>query len=212
MSFLTGNLMDLLGAGLGAAAGGLANTDAARTGYSSNSSTQSGAGSSRRWLLPQQQDLLSPLMDRIKALTTDPSAGLEPIRQGLKTNVNENYSGMEDTLSSKLLSHGAASGKFGTAVRTADLARRSQLSGVDAQMAQMGLQQQNFGTSAAEQMLGMNFGTDTSNSMSSSQNGQYTVPGSVGGGAFLGGLDTLMTLLQLQAKLKGTSGGGPSLI
>ncbi len=112
--------------------------------------------------------------------------------------VNDNYSGVNDKLRTQAYGNGSEgqSGKFGTAQVQTDLARRNALSDVDNQASVTASQIPFTAAQLAEQFLGMNFGskTDTSGSSTTTQDskqtgestGNYTGPGSPATGAAAG--------------------------
>lgn len=205
-----GTIAKILGpamVGAGAASSALSGTEAARTYRNSGTENTSGTGRTRRLLRKQQEDMLDPLATRATQLMTNPAATLEPIRQARRGAVNESFSGVEDGLAEKLLAFGGGkSGKFGTALRQAEMARLGGLAGVDADMTQLILDQQREGSSLAERLLGMTFESETSDSRTGSSASSGVAPGSslasgIAGGA--SGISSLMTLLQLDKLLKG---------
>lgn len=196
--------------GLAALTGGLANTEAARTGRTGASgSNSSSSGSRRRRVLTPGQTLLSGVLqntaiDRI----TNPGAIAEPLRVAARENVNQNFAAVPDAVRAKYGTTGQASGKLGRAGREAEVARAGALSGVDADFNRLILGLQDSGIGLGERLLSQNFedevtgyGTNAFN-----QQGFNTAPGSAAAGALTGGLQMFATLAALSRFLEG--GGG----
>lgn len=131
----------------------------------------------------------------------DPGAGLEPLRAAARTGVNSTYSGAEDTIAGKLLTHGGRSGKFGKAVMGTELARLGELGGVDMDFSRLMLEQQDRGSSLAERLLGIAFENEGGTTSTGSQSGTSTLPGSVAGGALAGATGVLAQMEQMALML-----------
>jgi hypothetical protein len=192
--------MGLLLTGLGAATGALGNTRAART--STSSSTTGGSynnsGGFRRFLAPEQQDILSQLKSRATGQMTDPSAGLAPLRNASVNSINNSAAAVPGALAARFLGSGAnRSGKYGRAARIAETGRLGAIANVDNQVGQMALQRQDEGSQLLERLLGMNFGSDTtaSGSQDGFSNGSQTGAGSSLAGGLGGGLATWQALM-----------------
>lgn len=191
-------------AGGSVASGILGNRKSARTTESASKTASSSVNRSRRVLRPEQEGLVGPVSGYANRLLTDPAAGLEPIRAGMRNTVNSSFSGVDAGLRDKMLaSGGSASGKYGKAVLGADLARRGALAGVDTDVAQMILQQQNQGASLAERLLSVPFEQEVSGSNTGTMAGTGTLPGSMLAGGMNSGLDAITTLFMLDKMLKG---------
>jgi hypothetical protein len=94
---------------------------------------------------------------------------LAPLRTAGRNQINAAYSGVPQRLADKLMSFGGArSGKFGRAMREAEMGRLSSLSGLEGDLAGMGLQAQMGGASLAEQLLRMDFGSTSTGETSTS--------------------------------------------
>lgn len=192
--------MGLLLTGLGAATGALGNTRGART--STSSSTSSGSfsntGGFRRYLAPEQSDVLGQLKQRATGMIANPGAGLEPFRAAAVNSVNRSAGALEPSLRARYLGSGAnRSGKYGRAQRLAETARLGAIADVDNQYGQMALQRQDEGSQLLERLLGMNFGSDTasSGSQSGTSSGSQTGAGSAAAGGLDMGLATLLKQL-----------------
>ncbi len=105
-------------------------------GYSSQdqsgTSKTSGTSTTSRALTPYQTQLQSPVFSQIMQQLQDPSKTVEPFRVQARNQVNQNYTGLADSLRNQFFTTGGgASGKYGAATLQGDLARRGQLSDVD---------------------------------------------------------------------------------
>ena len=210
-------------AGGSALAGALGNRASARTStqqqqsqqqqQSSASSTSTGSQSDRRALSPEQIAAMSRLGTFSESLMNDPMAGLEAIRSGALNRVNANYGGAIDAIKAKLLANGAGgSGKFNRAVRGTELSRIGDLSGLEANFANLASQRQIQGAGLAQGLLGVNLGSDststttqaanTSSSGSSSSSGTGVAPGNAAAGGLGAGLDVLGFLLGQNTRLR----------
>lgn len=115
---------------------------------------------------------------------------LAPLRTAGRNQINAAYSGVPQRLADKMLAFGGRSGKFGRAMREAEMGRLSSLSGFEGDLAGMGLQAQMGGASLAEQLLGMDFG--------STMTGKTT----------MSPWNTVLSGLGLAAGIAGGGGGG----
>lgn len=175
------------------------NTTTSGSSNSSGNASQAGTGTTTRNLTPYQDQLQSPLFKLISGLMTNPQATIAPFQNQARENVNQNYSGIGDTLRKKFLSTGGGeSGKFGDALIGSDVSRRSDLSKVDNDYSQLGAQLPITAAGLAQQFLGQNFGQTTTNSQvgnstNQSQNQSTTTQNS--GNPLLTGLGTFASLL-----------------
>lgn len=202
--------MGLLLTGLGAATGAIGNTRAARTSTFNNSSGGSYAntGGVRRFLAPEQQDILSQLKSRATGQMANPGAGLEPFRASAVNSINNAAGAVEPSLRAKFLGSGAnRSGKFGRAQRLTETARLGKIADVDNQVGQMALQRGDEGSQLLQRLLEMNFGSDTtaSGSQDGFSNGSQTGAGSPLAGGLGGGLATWQSLMN---QFLAAGGGG----
>lgn len=188
--------MGLLMTGLGAAAGAMGNTQAARTSRSSGTSGNRFGSSVRRTLLPEQQDALAALRSRAGSLMTNPAGGLAPFRQAASNAVNNSFAGADTSLRARFLGSGAnRSGKYGRAARLTETARLGKLADVDNQIGQMALAREDEGSALLERLLNMNFGSESSGGNESSFSQTGVAPGSAAAGGIGGGLATFQGLL-----------------
>lgn len=148
-------------------------------------------------------ELLGGLMEQYVG---NPQAYIEPIRMAQREAVNQNFAGADTTLRERYArGAGGASGKFGTAARQVDLARRSALTGVDTDALMKILDIQQGGAGIAQYLLGQTFGTTTSGTENRqySSSGTSNQPGNMLGGGLSGGLGTLSSLIGLNKILGG---------
>ena len=158
-------------------------------GNRSKKSTQTSSSTRKRILTPVQQNIEGQLGSLLSRRLTDPGAGLEPIRTAARETVNQGYSGAVDTILSKLLSSGQrSSGKAGRAVMETELSRLRDLGGVDSMIAKMMLDREDRTASLAEQLLGINFGEESTGT------GSATTPENMLGGGVGAGMETASLL------------------
>lgn len=148
---------------------------------------------------------MSALRDRLSSysqnLMTDPSAGTAPIRAAAQERINRRYAAMPDTISRQMAARGyGSSGNFGNTMYQTAYQRSGELSDLDAQMANLILQQKSQGASLSEQLLNLTRGTTTTGNTPS------TVASDVlqSSGNALNNVATLMTLSKLMK-----TGGAP---
>lgn len=129
----------------------------------SNLYNQSGSqsGTTTRVLTPEQLAAQTQLTQIIHALATNPDQFLAPAKNNARNDVNENYAGLADSLRQQFMgtTGGGGSGKFGTSVLSADLARRKSLSDVDTTFDLAKSSAPLTAAQLSQQLLGMNFGT-----------------------------------------------------
>lgn len=184
----------------------LGNRQSARTQTTNQTTSNASTTRRRRILRPEQEPLLGTLASRATELLTNPGAGLGPIRLARRNQVNADFAGIEDTLADRMLAHGGrASGKFGRAVREANVARLGALSGVDADLARTVLEQQERGSNLMERLLAMAFDDEVGTSGTSSMSGTNVLPGSMAAGGVNAGLETLTALMAINRLLQGGS-------
>lgn len=124
------------------------------------------------------------------------------MKTAAQDNVNRRYASMPGKISQSMAARGfGSSGNFGNSMYASDFQRSGDLSDLDAQFAQMGINQQNQGASIAQQMLAMTRGSTTTGTGPSTA----LSDGFQSGGNALSNLGTLFTLQKL---LKGGGGGG----
>ena len=167
----------LLMGGLGAAGGALSSKQKQTQEQQSKSTStenSSSTGTTTKTLLPEQQQALAQLMPYIGQLLGGNNAGLDPLKQFTRSQVNSNYGQFEDALRTKLGRSGGKSGKLGTATRAMELSRLGQLSGVDADFAKMFLDEQSKGANLGMGLLGMNFGQTATQQGTATRNTEGT--------------------------------------
>ena len=201
MSFLSPWVQLALTAG-NAVGSALNSRRGARTSSFSRSESQSGVTMTRRRLLPEQEEALGLLSDRIRTMLTAPEAGLRPLRLAQRSKVNATFSAAPTALAAKFLRSGQPSGKYGRAARMTELARLGELSDVDTAFAGYSIDRRDRALSLAERLLAQNFGTDVSTSMAAKSAGTGVGPGSALGSAVSGGLEALTTLMTINRILQ----------
>jgi len=135
-------------------------TSGTTTGTTAGTTTGTETGTTARVLTPQQQAAQESLAKTISQISTNPQAFLAPAQNQAREGVNQNYSGLADNLRQQFLSGsgGGASGKYGTAALTGDLARRGALSNVDTTFGAAAGMLPITGAGLAQQFLGTNLG------------------------------------------------------
>lgn len=198
-------------AGLSALAGGLGNTQAARTTTTNGTQSQTGGSSATtsRNLAPQQQSSLDTLGPLIQQMIANPGSITEPIRQSNRQAANAAFTGQPQAIADQFGTGGGASGVSGKVQVASDLARRSSLAGADQAANLQQAQVQQGGAGLAMQLLGQNFGSTTSGTTDSttSSNGTSIGPGSAAGGAVGGGLSGLAAMMAMMGMMGGGGGG-----
>jgi hypothetical protein len=148
------------------------------------------SGTTARVLTPEQQQAQTQLTQTIHALATNPQQFLAPAQNQGRNDVNDNYSGLADSLRQQFLGTpgGGGSGKYGSAALQGDLARRKQLSDVDSSFAQQGAMLPVTAAGLSQNLLGMNMGQTSTGSTSTSGSSTQTGSGhSEGSGTEFGG-------------------------
>lgn len=219
----------------GAVAGGFGNSTGARTGTYSNqnqytngytsTSGSSGTSTTTKNLSDFQKAIEPDLYGYGLGLIKNPSQYIDPIRKAATAQINQNYSSAPSGIAQKMLAYGGSkSGKFGKAMVQSELARYSDINNLNGQLAPLTMQQQNFGANLLQQMLGLNYGSTTTNnntatnsgvnSGTSSGSGINIAPGSTIAGALQGGLNGLgiLAIINQMLKAQGSSpsGGDPN--
>lgn len=140
------------------------------------------SGTTTRVLTPEQLAAQTQLAQLIHKLATNPDQFLAPAKNNARDDVNNNYSGLADNLRQQFMgtTGGGGSGKFGTSVLSADLARRKSLSDVDTQFDLAKSSAPLTAAQLSEQLLGMNFGTTSTGTTANTgtSNGTNTQTGS----------------------------------
>ena len=148
----------------------------------SNLYNQSGtqSGTTSRVLTPDQLTAQSQLTQIIHSLATNPDQFLAPAQNQARNQVNDNYSGLADSLRQQFMANpgGGSSGKYGQAALQGDLARRAQLSNVDTTFATEKSQLPLTAANLSEQLLGMNMGTTSTGATNNTGTSSGTSTGS----------------------------------
>jgi hypothetical protein len=193
------NPLSLILGGAGALAGAFGNKSRTSTAKSNSQYSNQQSGTSQRILLDEQQQMIPLYTSLMQKRLLDPEAGLQPIGDAMKNNVNASFSRMPDLIRKKFGRTGA-SGKAGMASRMAETARLGKLSDTEAQYWQMVLGQQEQGAQGALNFLGQNFGQQQTGYSSGTQSGtqESTMPSSMLEGGFGGGLNGLLGGMKLK--------------
>ena len=136
--------------------------------------------------------------------TSDPNAGLAPLKTAAMERINRNYAGAPNRVTTQLAKRGyAGSGQLPSNLISTENSRLSDLSGLEGTFAQMAADREREGVDLGTRLLTIGGGRDTTG----------TTPGdSLGsalsaGGSSLGSLSALLTL-QRMLKGGGSSDGG----
>lgn len=166
---LTTGLADAM---LGGATAGLLNQPTNTSGTSSSSTSSSGSSSTQKTLTPYQTALQGPLYEYLINLITNPSQTVAPFLNQARNQVNDNYTGLADSLRQQFLSTGGGtSGKYGLALGSANNQRIGQLSNADSTFANTAATLPLQASSLATNLLGLNFGSTSSTGSNSSSSG-----------------------------------------
>jgi hypothetical protein len=156
-------------------------------------------------LSPQLQALMSQMLGYSQTAMNNPTAALAPIRNAGLQSINQTYASAPGQVAKQMAARGyGSSGSMGNAMLNANLARTGAVSNFEGQLAQEGIQNQQFGAGLGMQMLNGLKGSSSTNTTSSSgsSNGTSTGPdtslasGLLGAGSGLGNLSALLTLQQ----------------
>lgn len=159
-------------------------------------------------MTPEMQALMDKLSSYSSESMDNPTAGMAPIKNAATDQINRNYMDIPNRLSSQFASRGyGSSGNFGNSLYKTAIARGGDLSNLEGQFAQAGINQRNFGASLGANLL--NFGKGSTSTATSPD-----MSLSAGLGAGANGLSNLSTLLMLSKVLNGgtTSTPTPSLM
>lgn len=170
----------------------LFNTTSSTTG-ANNSTTNTGTtgttGSTyAQTLTPAQQAAQAQLSKTISAISTNPQAFVAPAASAAREGINQNYSGVADTLRQQFMggSSGGASGKYGGASLTSDLARRGQIASSDTSFANTAAMLPITGAGLAQNLLATNLGGTTAGTSATTGTGTTsgtTTSGTVSSGS-----------------------------
>jgi hypothetical protein len=155
----------------------------------------------------------------------NPTAMLAPIRNAGLSNINQEYNGVPQQVTQQLASRGfGSSGATGEDLYTVANAKSGAQASLEGQLAQLGVQQSQFGASLGEQLLNTGKGSTSTSTGTSTTNGTSSMTGtSTGpntmaanglsslGSSITSGLGTSASGTQgWLAKLLGGSGAGNS--
>lgn len=134
------------------------------------------SGTTTRVLTPDQLAAQTQLTQIIHALATNPDQFLAPAKNKARNDVNDNYSGLADSLRQQFMATpgGGSTGKYGAAALPADLARRRALSDVDTSFDVAKSSAPLTAAQLSTQLLGMNMG-QTSTGVTSNTGGSNAV-------------------------------------
>lgn len=137
------------------------------------------SGEQDRILTPEQMQAQSQITQLIHALATNPDQFLAPAQNQARNQVNDNYSGVSDSLRQQFLANpgGGGSGKYGMAATQSDLARRGKLSDVDTAFAQEKSQLPLTAAGLSQQLLSMNMGTKSTGTTANTGTSSTTATG-----------------------------------
>jgi hypothetical protein len=154
-------------------------------------------------LSPELQQVFDKLLADAGGMATDPMKGLAPLKTNAMEQVNRNYAGSADRISTSLAKRGySGSGKAPGAFVNLETSRLSDQSGIESAFAKMG---------ADRQIQGMGMTGDLLSRMTG-QTSTGTMPGNVAGSALSAGgssLGSLSALMILSQMLKGGGGSNP---
>jgi hypothetical protein len=170
-----------------------------QNGSGSSQGSTSGSTTVQRNFTPEQQEINAPLFDLVQGLMTDPASYVAPFQEAARNQVNDDYSGVADSLRQQFLSTGGgSSGKYGLALSAANNGRLQSLADTDSTFKQTEAQLPVTAAGLASNLLNENFGQTTNTSGSSSsatQTQQQKQTGSPLGDAATGALGALFALL-----------------
>lgn len=142
---------------------------------STSSSTGTSTSSSTPTFSPQLQGLMGQLGDYATNSMNNPTAMLAPIRNAGLSNINQEYAGVPQQVTQQLASRGfGSSGATGEDLYTVANAKSGAQASLEGQLAQLGVQQSQFGASLGEQLLNTGKGTTSTTTGSSSTTGSST--------------------------------------
>lgn len=129
---------------------------------STNSSASSGTSSYNQNLNPAQTSVLTPTSSTITSVLSNPEKYVQPFTTAAVNQINDNYSGLADSLRKQFLqTGGGTSGKYGLALAQGNINRLNQISGAQVQGEQQAASLPLQASSLAEGLLGLNFGGTT---------------------------------------------------
>ena len=156
-------------------------------------------------LSPELQSAQSGQLSTLRGITSDPSAGLGPIKQAAQDSINRGYAKLPQLASTKLAARGfGASGKVGDAVYDTEGARLGDLSQLHGKIAELASSRQLTASQILEQMINSGRGSTTTGTSP----GQGLAAGLQSGASSLANWSALHTLSEM-FKNGGNFGGVP---
>src|ERR1035441_1164978 len=121
---------------------------------STSSSSGTSTSSTTPTFSPEMQVLMGQLGDYSTNSMNNPTAMLAPIRNSGLSNINQEYNGVPQQVTQQLASRGfGSSGATGEDLYTVANAKSGAQANLEGQLAQLGVQQSQFGASLGEQLL-----------------------------------------------------------
>jgi|SRR5215467_1063883 len=162
----------------------------------SQTGSSSSAGSTQATLSPELQALMNQLMAYGTTSMTDPMGTLAPIRRTGLQQINRTYADIPGQVTRQMSSRGyGSSGAMGNAMFRTGLERAGAISNLEGQLADRGIQQQQYGASLSDQLINAMRGTTSSfsgdTSTSGTSSGTQTQPGPSIFGSLMGLAGTL---------------------
>jgi hypothetical protein len=159
------------------------------------------------------QALVRQLMAYGTQSMTDPTSTLAPMRKAGLQQINQAYSSVPGQVTQQMARRGyGSSGAMGDEMYRTGLARAGAVSGLEGQLADRGIQQQQFGASLSDQLMQALRGTDSSTSgttsMTSKTSGTQVQPGPSIFSSLMGGIAGLSGMLMGLPTTGGGSLGG----
>jgi hypothetical protein len=172
---------------------------------SNSTATQNSAGSTRRYMTPEQQQAQQLLAQFSLSRIADPMSGVDALLAPQRAKVNATYAGMPQRVADLTLAgNGGMSGKYTRGVRQAEQARIGALTDINMQAPGIAEARQNSSLQMLLQLLGLDMGSDTTGNATTTQNssstGKQTGSGNMIGGALDGGAGMAAYLYGLNKK------------
>lgn len=181
-------------AGAGILSGILGNRPRRTTTNYNNTTDSNSSATVRRYMPTEVSDQLPRLNGYFSNVFDDPQAGMGAFKQAAVNDVNKRYAQVPGMLRQKLRTGYGQSGKFGTAMRQAELGRLNDLTGVDLDYQKQVMDRRQQAVQQIMQLLGIDFGRDATETSRSTQTGQQTSigPGNMVAGGIGGGVSGLL--------------------
>lgn len=156
----------------------------------------------KRILTPEQQEANTLFMNYGRNLLENPEADLAPFKTAALSGVDQSFSALPDRIMQNFAQRGMrTSGKLLTRLSELDVKRAGALAGVENDFARMKIDRRDQGAQSLLQLLGMNFGSESTGTQS----------GNMLGGAFSGGVEGAMMGSLLRRLMAGGGSGGGSM-